>query len=199
VELQDKAVRLLIVARKYEEAIDMCYRESIALTEDMAERMTIAKNEDGNDDYRNQILEKIGDCCAAQVSRDYVARSRCLRHIACYCVTCSIHDGVYGVALCAATSCVLVPIAGELCTGNQEVHTSWCSRQGHEVFAEGWRRGEDHSFRIKVGIMITALVWCMQHSWWASVQLAGLCRVCAHVVKCIADLLCGCVLCIGHR
>jgi hypothetical protein len=61
-------VGLLIVARKYEEAIDMCYAQKITLTDEMAEKMTIAKaEEDGDDEYRNKILEKIGDCCVAQV------------------------------------------------------------------------------------------------------------------------------------
>ncbi len=58
---------LLISAKKYEEAIDMCYRERIMLTDDMAERMTLPKTDDADDSYRNQLLEKIGDCCAAQV------------------------------------------------------------------------------------------------------------------------------------
>ena len=67
---KDKAVGLLIVARKFEDAIDMCYTQKITLTEEMAEKMTLPKVEEGgtDDDYRNHILEKIGDCCNAQES-----------------------------------------------------------------------------------------------------------------------------------
>jgi hypothetical protein len=61
---------LLIVAKKYEEAIDMCYKQHIILTEEMAEKMTLAKSDGGDDEYRNALLEKIGDCCAAQVRLD---------------------------------------------------------------------------------------------------------------------------------
>jgi intraflagellar transport protein 140 len=62
-------VGLLIVAKKYEEAIDMCYTQKIILTEEMADKMTLPKAEEGggDDEYRNRILEKIGDCCVAQV------------------------------------------------------------------------------------------------------------------------------------
>ncbi len=50
----------------------MCYSQKILLTDEMAEKMTIAKaegeeEEGGENEYRNKILEKIGDCCAAQV------------------------------------------------------------------------------------------------------------------------------------
>ena len=67
--LQDKAAGLLIMAGQLEEAIDLCQRENVLVTDDMAEQLTLPKSEDAaENDARNALLERVADCCLAQGS-----------------------------------------------------------------------------------------------------------------------------------
>lgn len=62
---QDKAVGLLIMSRRFEEALDMCANYDVIITEDYAERMTVPKGE-MDSKARNALLERMGDICHSQ-------------------------------------------------------------------------------------------------------------------------------------
>lgn len=63
-----KAVNLLIVAKKLDEALAMCEEYNVPVTEDMAEKLTLPKGEGENDDVRNALLERVADLCHSQGS-----------------------------------------------------------------------------------------------------------------------------------
>ena len=70
-----KAVSLLVAAKKYDEAVDMCVAHNVIITEELAEKMTPDKGEESEgNEARNGLLERIADCCAAQVSGLYLTR-----------------------------------------------------------------------------------------------------------------------------
>ncbi|XP_059892091.1 intraflagellar transport protein 140 homolog [Gadus macrocephalus] len=62
-----KAVELLVAAKKYHEALQLCVDQSLIITEDLAESMTVAK-ETGEltEESRRELLERIADCCMRQ-------------------------------------------------------------------------------------------------------------------------------------
>uniref|UniRef100_A0A914XUQ0 Anaphase-promoting complex subunit 4-like WD40 domain-containing protein n=1 Tax=Plectus sambesii TaxID=2011161 RepID=A0A914XUQ0_9BILA len=62
----DKAVQLLAHAKKYKEAVDMCTRRNVAITEELAEALTPSKEAIPNAMDRNKLLERIADCCIQQ-------------------------------------------------------------------------------------------------------------------------------------
>jgi len=65
----DRAVNLLVVAKRFEDAITMCNNHHITLTEDLAEKMTPSKGDEGvTTQDRNLLLEKIGECAYKQGS-----------------------------------------------------------------------------------------------------------------------------------
>ena len=47
----EKAVELLIQSRRFKEALDLCMANSITITEELAERMTIAKTPSGQSSH----------------------------------------------------------------------------------------------------------------------------------------------------
>ncbi|CAL8282296.1 unnamed protein product [Merluccius merluccius] len=62
-----KAVELLVAAKKYHEALQLCVDQSLTITEDLAESMTVAKETGGlAEDSRRELLERIADCCMRQ-------------------------------------------------------------------------------------------------------------------------------------
>ncbi|XP_033630790.1 intraflagellar transport protein 140 homolog [Asterias rubens] len=61
----DKAVDLMVVAKKYDEALDLCERQSVPITERLAEKMTLSKD-NKNSDVRMKLLEKVADICFLQ-------------------------------------------------------------------------------------------------------------------------------------
>ncbi|XP_072167641.1 intraflagellar transport protein 140 homolog [Diadema setosum] len=63
----DKAVDLLVVAGKYFEALELCQEHSVTITEKLAEKMTLSKDE-GQADTRLKLLEKVADLCFLQGS-----------------------------------------------------------------------------------------------------------------------------------
>ncbi|XP_066914160.1 intraflagellar transport protein 140 homolog isoform X1 [Clytia hemisphaerica] len=66
-EQYDKAVNLLVVAKKFEEALDMCLDHHITITEEMGEKLTLPKDyEDAK--YRLRLLEKLGEVAFKQGS-----------------------------------------------------------------------------------------------------------------------------------
>ncbi|XP_068236628.1 intraflagellar transport protein 140 homolog isoform X1 [Palaemon carinicauda] len=58
----DRAVSLLITGKQYSEALDLCVEHNVWVTEELAERFTLPKDENA----RNQILEKVAECAYAQ-------------------------------------------------------------------------------------------------------------------------------------
>lgn len=62
----DKAVELLVVGKKFSEALDLCMRHNVTITEELAEKMTLPKGSDP--EMRKKMLERIADCCMHQRS-----------------------------------------------------------------------------------------------------------------------------------
>ncbi|XP_028905060.1 intraflagellar transport protein 140 homolog [Ornithorhynchus anatinus] len=64
-----KAVELLLVAKKYHEALQLCLEQSMTITEEMAEKMTVSKgSEDLPEEARRDLLDQIANCCMRQGS-----------------------------------------------------------------------------------------------------------------------------------
>ncbi|XP_072204939.1 intraflagellar transport protein 140 homolog [Excalfactoria chinensis] len=63
----EKAVELLLTAKKYHEALQLCLKQNLTITEEMAERMTVCKDsKDLSEESRRELLEQIADCCMRQ-------------------------------------------------------------------------------------------------------------------------------------
>nr|XP_060642367.1 intraflagellar transport protein 140 homolog isoform X1 [Anolis sagrei ordinatus]XP_060642368.1 intraflagellar transport protein 140 homolog isoform X1 [Anolis sagrei ordinatus] len=63
----EKAVELLLAAKKYQDALQLCLAQNLTITEEMAEKMTISKDsKEIPEDSRRALLEQIADCCMRQ-------------------------------------------------------------------------------------------------------------------------------------
>ncbi|KAM6423733.1 intraflagellar transport protein 140 homolog isoform 2-T2 [Liasis olivaceus] len=63
----EKAVELLLAAKKYQDALQLCLMQNLTITEEMAEKMTISKDsKELSEDSRRELLEQIADCCMRQ-------------------------------------------------------------------------------------------------------------------------------------
>ncbi|XP_028562119.2 intraflagellar transport protein 140 homolog isoform X1 [Podarcis muralis] len=63
----EKAVELLLAAKKYHDALQLCLTQNLTITEEMAEKMTISKDsKEVPEDLRRELLEQIADCCMRQ-------------------------------------------------------------------------------------------------------------------------------------
>ncbi|XP_053936151.1 intraflagellar transport protein 140 homolog isoform X2 [Cuculus canorus] len=63
----EKAVDLLLAAKKYHEALQLCLKQNLTITEEMAEKMTVSKDsKDLSEESRRELLEQIADCCMRQ-------------------------------------------------------------------------------------------------------------------------------------
>ncbi|XP_034526545.1 intraflagellar transport protein 140 homolog isoform X2 [Ailuropoda melanoleuca] len=63
----EKAVELLLAAKKYHEALQLCLEQNMTITEEMAEKMTVSKDsKDLSEESRRQLLEQIANCCMRQ-------------------------------------------------------------------------------------------------------------------------------------
>lgn len=63
----EKAVELLLAAKKYHDALQLCLAQNLTITEEMAEKMTISKDsKELSEDSRRELLEQIADCCMRQ-------------------------------------------------------------------------------------------------------------------------------------
>ncbi|XP_041073639.1 intraflagellar transport protein 140 homolog isoform X1 [Polyodon spathula] len=63
----EKAVELLVAAKKYHEALQLCLDQSLTITEELAERMTVIQDsKDLPEEARRELLERIADCCMRQ-------------------------------------------------------------------------------------------------------------------------------------
>uniref|UniRef100_A0A8C4XRT4 Intraflagellar transport protein 140 homolog n=1 Tax=Falco tinnunculus TaxID=100819 RepID=A0A8C4XRT4_FALTI len=62
-----KAMELLLTAKKYHEALQLCLKQNLTITEEMAEKMTVSKeSQDLSEESRRELLEQIADCCMRQ-------------------------------------------------------------------------------------------------------------------------------------
>ncbi|KAM7151138.1 intraflagellar transport protein 140 homolog isoform 5-T7 [Macrochelys suwanniensis] len=63
----EKAVELLLAAKKYHEALQLCLNQNLTITEEMAENMTVSKeSKELSEESRKELLEQIADCCMRQ-------------------------------------------------------------------------------------------------------------------------------------
>ncbi|XP_015992112.2 intraflagellar transport protein 140 homolog [Rousettus aegyptiacus] len=63
----EKAVELLLAAKKYQEALQLCLEQNMTITEEMAEKMTVSKDStDLSEESRRELLEQIANCCMRQ-------------------------------------------------------------------------------------------------------------------------------------
>uniref|UniRef100_A0A8C3IG82 Intraflagellar transport protein 140 homolog n=1 Tax=Chrysemys picta bellii TaxID=8478 RepID=A0A8C3IG82_CHRPI len=63
----EKAVELLLAAKKYHEALQLCLNQNLTITEEMAEKMTVSKDsKELSEESRKELLEQVADCCMQQ-------------------------------------------------------------------------------------------------------------------------------------
>ncbi|KAK2820255.1 hypothetical protein Q5P01_023214 [Channa striata] len=62
----EKAVELLVAAKKHHQALELCVTQNLTITEELAERMTVNDSKNLPDDVRKELLERIADCCMRQ-------------------------------------------------------------------------------------------------------------------------------------
>ncbi|XP_018537335.1 intraflagellar transport protein 140 homolog [Lates calcarifer] len=62
----EKAVELLVAAKKYHQALELCVTQNLTITEELAERMTVTNSKDLSEDARKDVLERLADCCMRQ-------------------------------------------------------------------------------------------------------------------------------------
>ncbi|XP_071318478.1 intraflagellar transport protein 140 homolog [Trachinotus anak] len=62
----EKAVELLVAAKKYHQALELCVTQNLTITEELAERMTVTDSKDLSEEARKEVLESIADCCMRQ-------------------------------------------------------------------------------------------------------------------------------------
>uniref|UniRef100_A0A673BRV9 Intraflagellar transport 140 homolog (Chlamydomonas) n=1 Tax=Sphaeramia orbicularis TaxID=375764 RepID=A0A673BRV9_9TELE len=62
----EKAVELLIAAKKYHQALELSVTQNLTITEELAERMTVTERTDLSEEARKNLLERIADCCMRQ-------------------------------------------------------------------------------------------------------------------------------------
>ncbi|XP_074475359.1 intraflagellar transport protein 140 homolog [Sebastes fasciatus] len=62
----DKAVELLVAAKKYNQALELCVTQSLTITEELAERMTVTESKDLSEEARKELMDGIADCCMRQ-------------------------------------------------------------------------------------------------------------------------------------
>uniref|UniRef100_A0A7N6FI41 Intraflagellar transport 140 homolog (Chlamydomonas) n=1 Tax=Anabas testudineus TaxID=64144 RepID=A0A7N6FI41_ANATE len=62
----EKAVDLLVAAKKYHQALELCVSQNLTITEELAERMTLTDSKELSEEVRKELLERIADCCMRQ-------------------------------------------------------------------------------------------------------------------------------------
>ncbi|XP_061206742.1 intraflagellar transport protein 140 homolog isoform X2 [Neopsephotus bourkii] len=63
----EKAMELLLTAKKYHEALKLCLKQNLTITEEMAEKMTVPKDsKDLSEESRRELLEQTANCCMRQ-------------------------------------------------------------------------------------------------------------------------------------
>ncbi|XP_040922911.1 intraflagellar transport protein 140 homolog [Toxotes jaculatrix] len=62
----EKAVELLVAAKKYHQALELCVTQNLTITEELADRMTTTDSKDLSEEARKEVLERMADCCMRQ-------------------------------------------------------------------------------------------------------------------------------------
>ncbi|XP_053197931.1 intraflagellar transport protein 140 homolog isoform X3 [Scomber japonicus] len=62
----EKSVELLVAAKKYHQALELCVTQNLTITEELAERMTVTDLKELSEEARKELLERIADCCMRQ-------------------------------------------------------------------------------------------------------------------------------------
>ncbi|KAM9426484.1 intraflagellar transport protein 140 homolog [Pholidichthys leucotaenia] len=62
----EKSVELLVAAKKYQQALELCVEQNLTISEELAERMTVMDSKDLSEDARKELAERIADCCMRQ-------------------------------------------------------------------------------------------------------------------------------------
>ncbi|XP_010134604.1 PREDICTED: intraflagellar transport protein 140 homolog [Buceros rhinoceros silvestris] len=71
----EKAMELLLKARKYHDAVQLCVQQNLTITEEMAEKMTVSKDSKFlSEESQQELLEQIADCCMRQGSYHMAAK-----------------------------------------------------------------------------------------------------------------------------
>lgn len=61
------AISVSVVPSQYQEALQLCLEQNMTITEEMAEKMTVAKDcTDLSEESRRELLEQIANCCMRQ-------------------------------------------------------------------------------------------------------------------------------------
>uniref|UniRef100_A0A3Q3S0X4 Intraflagellar transport 140 homolog (Chlamydomonas) n=1 Tax=Mastacembelus armatus TaxID=205130 RepID=A0A3Q3S0X4_9TELE len=68
----EKAVELLVAAKKYHQALELCVAQNLTITEELAERMTVTDSKDLSEEARKELLERIADCCINTICTIYL-------------------------------------------------------------------------------------------------------------------------------
>ncbi|KAM9837971.1 intraflagellar transport protein 140 homolog [Aulostomus maculatus] len=62
----EKAVELLVAAKKYHQALELCVSQNLTITDELAEKMTVTDSKDLSEEARKELMERIADCCMRQ-------------------------------------------------------------------------------------------------------------------------------------
>ena len=119
----DKAVKILTIARRYDEVLDLCMGHNVTLTEQMANSMVLPEEGIVNRAEAQKGLDlRVGDVLMQQGNY----------HLACKKYNQVRNLGSAFVFVCAEKWVLIWLDLG------------WRSVSGHEGVAQIWRRGEDY-------------------------------------------------------
>ncbi|XP_028989874.1 intraflagellar transport protein 140 homolog [Betta splendens] len=62
----EKAVEMLVAAKKYHQALELCVTQNLTITEELADRMSVTESKDLSEEVCKELLERIADCCMRQ-------------------------------------------------------------------------------------------------------------------------------------
>lgn len=65
---------LFLYDPQYHQALELCLSHNLTITNDLAERMTVTDSKDLSKEARNELLERIADCCMRQGSYHMAAK-----------------------------------------------------------------------------------------------------------------------------
>lgn len=51
---------------QYHQALELCISQSLTITEELAEKLTVADSKDLPEDSRKELLQRIAECCMRQ-------------------------------------------------------------------------------------------------------------------------------------
>uniref|UniRef100_A0A0N5BFM1 ANAPC4_WD40 domain-containing protein n=1 Tax=Strongyloides papillosus TaxID=174720 RepID=A0A0N5BFM1_STREA len=69
-----KAVQLLAHAKKFMEGVELCRKNNVMITEEIAELLTPSKEQISDSEKRKRLLEGIAECCLEQGNYHYAAK-----------------------------------------------------------------------------------------------------------------------------